>query len=71
MDGILLTVKEVSQLLHTNTTYVYELIKKGFLPALKLGQMKVRKESLLRFLEEYEGKDLTNLDDVKDMEKVG
>ena len=58
------TVKEVSELLHTNPAYVYSLIKAGLLPVLKLGSYKVRKESLNRFLEEFEGKDLTNPNDV-------
>ena len=54
------SVKEVSQLIHTNQAYVYSLIKAGLLPALKLGSYKIRKETLERFLAEYEGKDLTN-----------
>lgn len=68
MEDVLYTVKETAKLLKTNTSYVYELIKKGFLPALKLGSFKIRKSALLKFLEENEGYDLTNLDNVK---KVG
>jgi excisionase family DNA binding protein len=60
MDSLVFTVKEVSEIIHTNQTYVYTLIKTGLLPALKLGSYKVRKETLVRFLEEYEGCDLTN-----------
>lgn len=59
-DKILYTVKEVSQLIHTNQAYVYSLIKARLLPTLKLGSYKIRKETLERFLAEYEGKDLTN-----------
>ena len=59
-EKILYTVKEVSELLHTNTTYVYTLIKAGLLPVMKLGSYKVRKESLNKFLADYEGKDLTD-----------
>ena len=59
-EKLLYTVKEVSELLHTNPTYVYNLIKAGLLPVLKLGSYKVRKESLSKFLEDYEGKDLTD-----------
>lgn len=50
----------MSELIHTNLAYVYSLINSGLLPALKLGSYKVRKEALTRFLEEYEGKDLTD-----------
>ena len=59
-EKLLYTVKEVSELLHTNPTYVYNLIKAGLLPVLKLGSYKVRRESLSGFLAEYEGKDLTD-----------
>ena len=38
-DKIIYTVKEVSEIIHTNPTYVYTLIKSGLLPALKLGSM--------------------------------
>lgn len=67
MEDVLYTVQEVSKLIKTNITYVYELIKKGYLPALKLGSYKVRRTALLEFLEKYEGKDLTNLEEVKDL----
>lgn len=59
-DTVLYTVKEVSQLIHTNQAYVYSLIKAGLLPVLKLGSYKIRKDALNQFLMEYEGKDLTD-----------
>ena len=59
-NDILLTVKDVSETIHTNKAYVYSLINAGLLPALKLGSIKIRRETLLDFLKEYEGKDLTN-----------
>ena len=55
---IVYTVKEVSELLHTNPTYVYNLIKAELLPVLKLGSYKVRQEALNKFLADYEGKDV-------------
>jgi len=67
MEDVLYSVKETSQLLKTNTDYVYKLIRLGMLPALKLGSYKVRKISLLLFLEKYEGKDLTNPEDIQDL----
>ena len=63
----LYTVKEVAKIIQSNTTYVYELIRKGYLPALKLGSYKIRADALEKFLTDYEGKDLTNLDDVKEL----
>lgn len=59
-NDILYTVKEVSEIIHTNKAYVYALIKAGLLPALKLGSFKIRKEALEKFLKENEGNDLTN-----------
>jgi excisionase family DNA binding protein len=59
-NDILYTVKEVSIIIHTNKAYVYELIKAGLLPALKLGSFKVRKVALEKFLQENEGYDLTD-----------
>ena len=58
------TVKEVSILLKTDEPMVRRLIDKGFLKALKLGRLKVRKEEIERFLAWAEGKDFTNLDNV-------
>ena len=59
-EKILYTVKEVSALLHIKQGFVYELIRAGLLPALKLGAYKVRREALYKFLEDNEGMDLRN-----------
>lgn len=64
-DKMIYTVKEVSEIIHTNPSYVYSLIKSGLLPALKLGSYKIRKSALLNFLENNEGKDLTNPFNIK------
>lgn len=70
MEDVLYTVAETAKLLKTNPNYVYELIKKGLLPALKLGSWKIRRTSLLEFLEKHEGQDLTDLNNIKDLEGV-
>lgn len=67
MEDVLYTVSEVSKLLKTNPNYVYELINKGFLPALKLGSLKIRRSSLLEFLKVNEGKDLSDLNNIKNL----
>jgi len=67
LEEMLYTVKEVSKILKSNQNYVYTLIKKGYLPALNLGSLKVRKESLIQFLEKYDKKDLSDLDNIKDL----
>ncbi len=60
MEDVLYTVSEVSKLIKSNTDYVYQLIKAGLLPVLKLGSYKIRRQSLLEFLTKYEGMDLTD-----------
>ena len=70
MEDVLYTVKETAKLLKTNTNYIYDLINKGLLPALKLGSFKIRKSTLLEFLSEHEGQDLTDLDNIRDLEGV-
>lgn len=66
-ERILYTVKEVSQIMHTNPSYVYQLINTGLLPVLKLGSYKVRHIALMKFLAEFEGYDLS---DPKNIEKI-
>lgn len=57
---ILYTVKEVASILKTNVDYVHALRKSGLLHFLKIGQYKVRRETLYKFLETYEGYDITD-----------
>ena len=64
---VLYTVKEVAELLKTNVDYVHKLRKAGLIPFLKIGQYKVRKQSLELFLETYEGKDLTDPFNIKEL----
>lgn len=48
-NSLIYTVKEVATLLHSSPNYIYNLIEKGYLPAIKLGSIKVRKEALETF----------------------
>jgi excisionase family DNA binding protein len=56
----LLTVKEIAKIIKSNPTYVYNLIRAGHLPYLKLGSIKIRRTTLEAFLQKYEGWDLTD-----------
>lgn len=58
MEDILFTVKETAELLKVNVDTVHKLRKMGLLPFMKLGSYKIRKQALLNFLEEYEGKEI-------------
>lgn len=71
MEDVIYTVAETAKLLKINPNYVYELIKKGLLPALKLGSFKIRRTSLLEFLEKYDGKNLTDLNNITNLEVGG
>jgi excisionase family DNA binding protein len=61
----LYTVKEAAKILKVTPAYVYELIRKGLLPALKLGSLKIRSQTLCEFLVKNEGYDLSDLDNIK------
>lgn len=64
-ETMIYTVQEVARILHSSPNYIYELIDKGYLPAIKLGSIKVLKSSLEKFLLENENKDLSDLSNIK------
>ncbi len=61
-DRLIYTVQEVAKILHSSPNYIYLLIEKRYLPAIKLGSLKILKSSLEQFLIENEGRDLSNID---------
>lgn len=69
MDDYLLSVQQVAERLGkpNDTGYVYRLLNHGLMKYLKMGSKKVRNSELNRFLAEYEGKDISNPADVKDI----
>lgn len=64
-DRLVYTVQEVAKILHSSPNYIYTLIEKGYLPALKLGSIKILKSTLEKFLVENEGKDFSDLTSIK------
>lgn len=56
---ILLSVPQAASLMHTQPARVRVLLKNGYLKALKLGELKIRRAEIDRFLEEAEGKDFS------------
>lgn len=64
-ETLIYTVHEVAKILHSSPNYVYKLIEYGYLPAIKLGSIKILKSSLEQFLIENEGKDLSNINEIK------
>lgn len=70
-ERLVYTVPEVAKLLHSSPNYIYSLIEKGKLPAIKLGSLKILKSSLEKFLADNEGKDLSNIiENISHKEKV-
>ena len=67
---LLYTVPEIAKLLKVNPNRVYDLINKGLLIGLKLGRIKVTHNELMRFLNENQGLDLNDLDNIKPLEKI-
>ena len=64
-EKMIYTTHEVAKILHSSPNYIYELIKKGKLKAVKLKSLKIRKTALEEFLQENEGNDLSDLENVK------
>lgn len=67
-DNMVYTVKEVASMLHTSPNYIYKLINNGCLPALKLGSVKILKSSLIKFLIDNEGNDLSDIESIKKLD---
>jgi len=64
-DDYLLSVSDAATRLKTNRNFIYTLIEKGILKCLIMGSKKIRNTEINRFLAEYEGKDLTDLNNIK------
>lgn len=61
----LYTVTEVSKLLKVNKNAVYDLIRNGYLKALKYGVVKIPSTEVDRFIEKWTGYDLSDLKNPK------
>ena len=70
-ERLIYTVQEVARLLHSSPNYIYELISKGYLPAIKLGSIRVLKSSLEKFLLVNEGNDLSDLNNIRKITEEG
>lgn len=66
---MLYTAQEIAKILKVNVDYVHKLRKSGILPFIKIGQYKCRRSSLEKFLQEYEGKNVTNPNNIMDLEE--
>lgn len=69
-EKLIYTVQEVAKLLHSSPNYIYILINNGYLPAIKLGSIKILKSTLEKFLIENEGNDLSNINNIVKLNRV-
>ena len=67
MEDMLYTVPEVAKILKTNTNFVYRLQNAGLLKFMKLGRLKCRKSTLEEFLAKYDGMDISDPDNIKEL----
>ncbi|MDU1601553.1 helix-turn-helix domain-containing protein [Clostridium sp.] len=67
MEPVLYTVTETAELLKVNRNSVYDLLKKNVIRGIKIGSLKITRTELLEFLEKNNGKDLSDLDDIKEL----
>ena len=54
-EKLIYTTHEVAKILHSSPNYIYELIEKGKLKAIKLKSFKIRKSAVEEFLKENTG----------------
>lgn len=66
-DEILLTIPQAAILMHTDINKVRSLVKKGYIRGLKLKGLKIRRAEIDRFLKDAEGKDFSDLENVKEL----
>ena len=69
-DSIIFTVQEVAKILHSSPNYIYLLIDKGYLPAIKLKSIKILKSSLVKFLANNEGMDFSDVENIKKLDRI-
>ena len=67
MEPVLYTVSETAELLKVNRNSVYDLLRKNVIRGIKIGSLKITRKELLDFLERNNGKDLSNLDEIKEL----
>lgn len=69
MEDMLYTVPEVAEILKTNVDYVYKLQRAGLLKFIKIGRFKCRRSTLEKFLDTYDGFDVSNPECIKELDQ--
>ena len=66
-DEIILTIPQAAILMHTDINKGRSLVKKGYIKGLKLKGLKIRRAEIDRFLKDAEGKDFSDLENIKEL----
>lgn len=61
------SVKEVAEMLKVNINTVHKFRKSGLLKCIKIGSFKIRESSLSAFLEKYDGMDISDPENVREL----
>lgn len=69
MEDRLYTVQEVAAILKTNVDFVYKLQRAGLIRFMKIGRLKCRKSTLEQFLEKYDGYDISDPFNIREMKE--
>lgn len=67
MEDRLLEMTEVAQLLGTTADRAHALRKAGLLKCMKLGHIKCRYSTLMKFIETWDGYDVTDPTNIKEL----
>ena len=69
-DEILLTIPQAAKLMHTDVGLTRKLVKNGHIKCLKLGELKIRRAEIDRFLKDAEGYDYKDPDNVRRLDNA-
>ena len=64
-EKLLYSVPEFAKLLGIGETLASAIVNSGLIQYLNLGGRKIRRESVEKFLDEYDGYDLSNLSNIR------
>ncbi len=66
-NKVLFTEAEVGKMFGIGKPKVYELIRNGYLPALNLGGLKIKKSTIDEFLTAYENCDFSDMKNIVEL----
>ena len=64
----LLTIPQVAEVLGTDKNRVYSLVRHGHIRCMKVGHYKVRESEVDAFIQKFDGKDVNDPMNIKDVD---